>query len=311
MKTEEKLAELNELFRAAKAGSSHLDLAALQKALGDRSNLVAARAAEICASLRCHDAIPDLQANFERFKTKNPEKTDKGCWAKTALIKALYELDCLNAAFYRANLNYLQMEPVWGTTEDTAMDIRSTSAFGLAASNDPRSLVDLVPLLHDPLPSVRIAAIQAIGTLHSLGVEAVLRQKAVAGDSTPQVLDECFRTLIQIEPDESIRFVAGFLRSSGAVEVREFAAFALGESRQQAALDVLLAEFHALLPRVSREVLIRAIGLARIEPAIEFLLSTLANSRGAERAFARDALAAYEHVPAIAERIAKIERGSQ
>lgn len=310
VKTEEKLAALNELYGDPEAGSN-LDLTPLRKALGDRSNLVAARAAEICARLRCSDAIPDLLANFERFLNKNPEKIDKGCWAKSATIKALYNLDHLDAGFYRAHLSYRQMEPVWGTTEDTAMDVRATSAFGLAASNDPRSLVDLVPLLHDSESSVRLAAVQAIGTLHCFGVEAVLRQKAIAGDSAPQVLDECFRALLQIETDESILFVADFLRRSSSVEVRELAALALGESHQPAALDILRAEFDELLPRVSRQVLIRAIGLARIEPAIEFLLQTLADTHGPEQAAAREALAAYEHVPSIALRIAKIDGGSK
>ena len=307
MKTEEKLGTINELYREAEAGSSSLDLAPLRKALGDRSNLVAAKAAEICARLRCHGAIPDLLAHFERFLMMHPEKTDKGCWAKAAIIRALYDLDHLDAAFYRSNLSYRQMEPVWGKTEDTALDVRATSAFGLAASNDPRSLIDLVPLLHDSEPSVRLAAIQAIGTLHSSGVEAVIRQKAITGDSMPQVLDECFRTLLHIEPDESIPFVADFLRRPSLVEVGEFAALALGETHQPAALDILRAEFEEVLPRVSREVLIRAIGLARIESAIEFLLQRLADTHGSEKAAVREALAAYEHAPSIAKRIARID----
>lgn len=310
MTTEEELARLNEFYRAAKTASGEIDPAPLWKALGARSNLVSAKAAEICANLRRREAIPHLLKNFERFLVKNPEKTDKGCWAKNAIIKALYELDYLEAPFYRAHLSYRQMEPVWGTAEDTAMDVRATSAFGLAASNDPRALVDLVPLLHDSEPSVRIAAVQAIGTLHSPGVEAVIRQKAISGDSHPPVLDECFRALLQAEPDASIPFVAGFLRQAGSGEVRALAAFALGESRQQAAFDVLRAELDELLPRVPRDVIIRAIGLARIEPAMDFLLETLRHARGPEREAAREALAAYEHIPAIAERIASIEGGA-
>ncbi|MEO0444580.1 MAG: HEAT repeat domain-containing protein [Verrucomicrobiota bacterium] len=312
MKIEERLAALNECYRDADSGSSGLDLAPLRKALGDRSNLMAARAAEIGTRLRCETIIPDLLTNFDRFLTKNPGKIiDKGCWAKNAMIKALYELDHLDADFYRSLLGYQQREPVWGTTEDTAMVVRETSAFGLAASNDPRSLVDLVPLLHDAEPSVRMAAIQAIGTLHSSGVEAVLRQKAISGDPEPQVLDECFRTLLHLEPDHSIPFVAEFLRHPSSIVIGEFAALALGETRQPAALDVLLGEFEGVSPSISSTVLIRAIGLARIEPAIEFLLNLLANDSGAEKVAARDALAAYEHVSAVAERLAEIEATPQ
>ena len=61
--------------------------AELGQALLDKSNLVAAEAAEIAGARMATDLAPDLVAAFGRFMS-DPEETDKRCAAKIAIVEA-------------------------------------------------------------------------------------------------------------------------------------------------------------------------------------------------------------------------------
>ena len=64
----------------------------LRNFLGNKSNLVIAKAAKIAGELRIADLTPDLAAAFHRLMG-DPAKLDKGCAATTAIAGALYSMD--------------------------------------------------------------------------------------------------------------------------------------------------------------------------------------------------------------------------
>jgi hypothetical protein len=169
-------------------------------------------------------------------------------------------------------MRYRQPAPVWGGTVDTAVDLRCTCAMGLVGTPYPRALIELVGLLHDPEPHARGGAARAIACTEPLAAEAVLRSKALAGDPEPEVVGDCFSGLLRVEPDEAPAFVAAFLDGPDPA-ISELAALALGESRLDAALDLLRERWEREpMKRDSDRVLLRAAVLHRSEAAFDWLL---------------------------------------
>ena len=211
---------------------------AIRKALKDRHCLLVKQAAEVCEERLSFDLEADLLAAYRRF-LKNPIKSDPHCMAKGAIVRALVALDCQNAEFFLAGLSYQQPEPVWGGTEDTAVDLRVSCAMGLVNTTYPRALVKLVTLLNDPYPRARMGAVRAISFTPPLAAEAVLRAKALAGDAEPDVTSDALGALLQVAPGESKVFVLRFLEACRDPVLRESIALTLGESKQDEALDIL------------------------------------------------------------------------
>ena len=85
--------------------------ARLRKALGDRVNLVAAKAAKVAAEMHIVELIPDLLRAFDRFFQDAAAK-DPQCWGKNAIAKALVELDYRDSAPFVRGMRHVQMEPV-------------------------------------------------------------------------------------------------------------------------------------------------------------------------------------------------------
>ena len=244
---------------------SDLDLKPLVKAIGDTNNLVVSKAAWLAAELRRKELIPFLLDAFERFLS-DPFKKDRSCLAKNAIILSVYNLDYIDAPFYRDLIDYRQLEP----DGDSAIDVRRIAAAGLAASNDHRAIMDLAILLNDPEAAVRQSVVRTVTTLAPQVAEAALRQKVTAGDKSPEVMDECFRGLMKVNQEESISLVEKYLSTDS---FGDYAAFALGESRDLRALEILKQAYKNHL--VPKPVLIQAISLVRREEALEFLLQII------------------------------------
>lgn len=246
-----------------------------RNALNDRHYLLVARGAEVCGERLLYDLERELIKAYGRF-LRNPVKKDPNCAAKGAIVRALVALDCQDAALYVAGTHYRQLEPVWGGTVDTAVDLRTTCAMGLAATSHARALMELVSLLHDPEPHARSGAARAIACTEPLAAEAVLRCKALTGDTEPEVVGDCLSALLQLEPDESPLFVAEFLDDPNPA-LRELAALALGESRLDAALDLLRRKWESEpLKGDAERNLLRAAVLHRSDSAFDWLLSMVA-----------------------------------
>ena len=285
-------------------------IAVLQRALSDRHYRVAAKAARVAEEALLYELVPQLLAAYFRFLDK-PLKSDPSCFAKKALTRALVALDCADVEFFRQGLQYRQLEPVWGGTADTAVDVRASCAMGLVASGYSRALVELTALLHDGDAGGRIGAIRAIACGNRREAELLLRSKVLAGDAEPQVLGECFTALLSVEPEESLTFVAAYLRH-GDEAVCELAALALGESRLDGALAPLLEAWGGvLLGDELRRALLRAAAAHRSKAAFDWLLAIVADGRLAVAREVVEALALYRHNAKLKERLeaAVRERG--
>ena len=294
---DEQLAALDTL-----AGDRKQKVDALQQALAASHYRIVAKAARLAEDSLLYELVPQLLAAYPRFLVK-PLKSDPSCFAKKALARALVALDCSDVEFYRLGLQYRQLEPVWGGTADTAVDVRASCAMGLVASGYSRALVEVTALLHDSDASGRIGAIRAIACGNPREAELLLRSKVLAGDTEPQVLGECFTGLLSVEPEESLGFVGAFLRHADEA-IRELAALALGESRLDGALPPLIEAWDGvLLGDELRRALLRAAAAHRSEAAFDWLLAIVADGRLAVAREVVDALALYRHNAKLKERL--------
>jgi HEAT repeat protein len=282
----------------------------LKSALSGSHYRIAAKAARLAEDALLYELVPSLVAAYARFLVK-PLKSDPSCFAKKALARALVALDCGDAEFFRRGLEYRQLEPVWGGTADTAVDVRASCAMGLVASGHSRALVELTALLNDPDAGARLGAVRAIACGNPREAELLLRAKVWSGDAEPQVLGECFTGLLAVEPEESLGFVAAYLQR-GDDAVRELAALALGESRSEGALAPLQEAWNGVLVGDEfRRALLRAAAAHRSEAAFDWLLAIVADARVAVALEVVEALAPYKHNAKLMERlkVAVTERG--
>ncbi|MGC2110241.1 MAG: hypothetical protein WA655_12040 [Candidatus Korobacteraceae bacterium] len=100
---------LNRLGELQRAEMSEPVAQEVRGYLGNRSNLVVAKAAKITAELQVRKLTPDLVAAFHRFMA-NPQQLDKRCAAITEIVSALYEFDYLEPEVYLQGLRHIQKE---------------------------------------------------------------------------------------------------------------------------------------------------------------------------------------------------------
>lgn len=257
---------------------------ALHAALADpHYRLVAAAAGYASDGLR-YDLEPDLIAAFQRL-TDRPHTQDPQCTAKGAIARALVALDCANVEFYLAGIRLHQREPVWGGSQDSAVDCRVTCAIGLTATAYARALPELTRLLADPEPRVRAGVMDAIACCEPIAAESVLRTKAQAGDPEAEVIGACLLALLRLESGDCTTFVGSFLDQADAT-LRELAALALGESRRPDALQELRQRWDAApFKGAAERVLLKGAVLHRSPEAFAWLLELAADGerRIAER----------------------------
>lgn len=275
-------------------------LAEAAKCLASKMNLVAAKAARIAGEWQADGLTPELVAAFDRFMVK-PAATDKRCAAKIEILKALCKLEYSSPSVFRRAIGHVQLEPTWGGSVDTAAEVRALGAMGLAQTDYPEALEEIVPLLLDPERDARIGALRAIAASGLPGGVLLLRLKALSGDQ-PEVLGECFAALLRAEPARSLEFVAKFLDHRDEA-VAEAAALALGDSRLESAFAVLRDALQPLRARALRRTLLLAIALLRRENAIDFLLDRVRNGESQTSADAVAALAMYGRDPHLQERL--------
>jgi len=295
-------ARIEHYRKLCETGEADAVAEATGKALSDRHYRLVARAAEICAERLLYDQEPRLIQAYGRF-LENPAKKDPGCTGKGAIARALVALDAQDSGFFVRGVRYKQPEPVWGGTVDTAVDLRCTCAMGLVGTLYPRALIELITLLHDSEPHARSGAVRAIACTESLAAEAALRSKILGGDTEPEVIGECFSGLLRVEPDESPAFVADFLDAPDSA-IRELAALALGESRLDAALEMLRERWEAQpLKRDADRALLRAGALHRSEAAFDWLCSVVAKGDKASAELLIRELAVYRASENLRERL--------
>ena len=296
---DEKLAELDALGSEPDAS---IRSAGIERALRDRHYRVVAKSAHFAADALMYELVPRLLSAYTRFLDK-PIKSDPNCFAKKAIVRALVNLECDDVDFYLKGIRYVQLEPLWGGAADTAVDVRSSCAMGLVATGYPRALVELTGLLNDPEAQARLGAVRAVACGNPREAELLLRTKLLAGDEDPEVVGQCLTGLLIVEPDESVSLVAQHL-SHVDETVRELAAFALGESRLESALEFLTAAWDEVLPRPGfRNVLVRAVAMHRSDAAFDWLMSLVEDSPARVVEEIIDVLAIYRQNSKLADRL--------
>lgn len=236
----EKLARLRALRGES---SSPQMLPELRRLLGDASNLVVAEAAALAGRVHATSLAPDLVAAFDRFLV-NPVKSDKLCRAKIALAETLNQLEFDDEEFLWRGARYVQLEPAWGGSQDTAAPLRVVCAFALVrlrARGVQRFLVDL---LSDAEKSGRVGAAQVLAYSETEAAGLLLRLKARLGDPETDVVAECFNGLLMLNAAEAIPFIGEFLEARHQT-VREAAILA---SKSRSCLCDRMVLTHALLP---------------------------------------------------------------
>lgn len=302
-KIEQELEQLNALRTG---GANEATTLALRKALGDRVNLVVAKAAAIAGQLECRDLIPDVERAFERFFHK-PVETDRQCWAKNALSKTLKDLDHSESALFLRGLQHVQMEPVYGDPPyaDTAATLRATCALALPQCRDitrQEIMQHLVNALTDQAATVRMDAARAVEQMDGGDAALLLRLKARAGDKEAGVTGQVLDSLLGIEHEAAIPFVAEFLKSQKEDE-REEAALALGASRLPGAVEILKEAWTSSRNMRSGEPLLRALSASRQESGLDFLLQLIRDGSPSDARDAVSALRFHRESPEIAKRV--------
>jgi len=295
----ERLADL----RAAVAGGA-ADLAVLRPALADPNYRLVAAAASHAGDGLVYPLEPDLIAAFRRLAAL-PHAPDPQCTAKGAIARALVALDCTHVEFFLEGIRLHQPEPVWGGSQDSAVDCRVTCAMGLAATAYGRALPELTALLADPETRVRAGVMDAIACCEPIAAESVLRTKAQAGDPEPEVTGACLLALLRLDAAPCATFVGAFL-DRGDPTLRELAALALGESRLPEAFAELRTRWDAEPYKdAAARVLLKGAVLHRSEAALDWLLGLIADGeRRIAQQLLRD-LAAYRGNERLRQRLAQ------
>jgi hypothetical protein len=298
---DEKLAAIRELRSKPPSGEVEAEL---KRALGDRSHLVVAAAAAIAGEQNLRRLAGDLATAFDRFLVE-PEKNDKLCRAKIAIVQALDRLDHTEPdVFYKAAL-HVQFEPVWGGQADSAPPLRSAALVAIARMGTSRDLPLLVDSLADPEREVRIAAAQVLGCFGTEAAGLLLRLKVRVGDSDPEVFSECLSGLLTVDARENLSFVTQFLDDEDSARC-EAAALALGKSRLPDALDPLKSCFDRCASRELQDQILLAISMLRQPTAIDYLIELVASQPQPTASAALTALKIHSHDPRLRERIAGV-----
>jgi HEAT repeat protein len=272
--------------------------------LRHKSNHVAAAAADTIGRLEAVTLAQDLVDAFLEWM-KHPAERDPGCKALTTIAKTLAAMDHPAARAYTAGIRHVQMEASFGPKVDAASALRGLCAQGLARMSHPDALLECATLLADPEIPARSGAIRAISETGQPAGVLLLRFKALIGDTDEEVMGECFAGLLRLAPAESLEFVARFIQS-GADEIAERAALALGESRLAAAFPLLQEAWQSTSQAILRRTLLLAMAMLRQDEAVEFLLSRLDEDVEKSAAAALAALALYSRDDSVRNRVREI-----
>jgi HEAT repeat protein len=276
----------------------------LRHGLHNRSNLVIAKAAKVAGELQTKAIVPDLVSAFHHL-VADPLRLDKRCAALTEIVASLYELDCDDPHPYLSGLRHVQMEGSFGPPVDAAAKLRGLCAQGLLRTRFPNALDEVVRLLVDREPEARIGAAKALATNGGEAGFLLLKLKVHTGDREPEVLAECFAGLLAAAPERSVTFVGEYV-DSGDEAVAEAAVVALGESRNERALELLKDKWQRTVRGPLRHVLLVAMACSRLEPAIAYLLAIAGEASSETAVQAIEVLASYRSSERVRSSLQKV-----
>ena len=273
----------------------------LTRALRSRSSLLVAEAARATAEQGLVDLVEELEKALERLLDR-PAQADKGCTAKSALVRTLLELEAPAGEIFKRGAYHVQPEPAFGGPVDAAVELRSLCVRGLLQIQHPEAMLVATDALMDKEWPVRRETARALVLTGRLEVESLLRLKALSGDPEPEVVGQCLASLLRLFPNRSLPFVHRFLQGSsrGVIEV---AALALGESRLEEAVDLLLTALREAPNPDLRRTFLLALATTRREQALDFLLGRVLSASTVEAHEALSALSVNRHDEALRQRV--------
>jgi hypothetical protein len=168
----------------------------LRRVLSGKNSHAVAMAAKLAGELSLDRLVPELVEAFARFMQK-PEKSDKGCRAKSEIAEALHQLDYADPDAYLVGIRHVQMEPVYGGRADTAAELRGACARGLVRMQYRDVMVELGDLLADPEVPARVDAARAIAYSGREDGAPLLRLRLLAGPRSPSSTSCSTRTIVR------------------------------------------------------------------------------------------------------------------
>jgi HEAT repeat protein len=143
----------------------------------------------------------------------------------------------------------------------------------------------LLPLFTDEQLPVRVNAARAVEQIGSDSAALLLRFRAELGSGEPELLGACYSGVLHLEGPSAIPWAARFLRPSDPDDTSSEAAFAIADTRTEAAYTQLHATWNQTRDTEFRATLLTAMALTRQPAAWEFLLDQAASgSRPAQEA---------------------------
>lgn len=272
----------------------------LRRSLQDASSVLVAEAARIVKEHALADLAGDLVQAFHRLMI-DPEERDKQCQAKIEIVDALNRLEYGEPDVFLRGVHHRQ-DPRFGDPgQDAAGALRAYCSFGLARIGHPGVVLLLTELLLDSDDTARAGAARALGNAGSLAAVPLLRYKVRTGDGRAEILGECFTSLLTLAVEESLPFVAQYLRGQSSA-LQTTAVFALAETRRPEAFT-LLSDFWREASTDLRETLLVALAMFRLPAANDFLIDLIAGKDPSARS-ALSALVINRHNPRLTARIA-------
>jgi hypothetical protein len=246
--------------------------------------------------------LDELVPAFERL-TEDPVKRDPTCRGKITIARTLHDLDRWEDGVFARGVTFVQLEPAFGGPVDTAPELRGVC--GLAHAHFARSdaLDVLAKLLTDREPVPRIAAAQGLGDAGRVDASALLRYKILVGDDEPNVLAACFESLRSLTGDHARDFIASFLAQHD--DRAELAVLALGASRADDVLPLIVAWCEGCLPEQRGRVGYLALALMRRDDATAHLLDVIRSGAPRDAIAAYRALATFKDDPAVRVQLAE------
>jgi hypothetical protein len=277
----------------------------LRKLLTHKNNFLVAKAAKLTADHNHRSLIPALVEAFHRF-LKDGSKIDPQCWAKNAIAKALCDLEYQEPDFFLAGMKTRQLEGTWGGATDTAGTLRSQSALGLVQCrglSNGAVLEHLLPLFADNERAVQVNTARAVEQIGTESASLLLRLRAELGSGEPELLGACYSGVLHLDGPRALDWAAKFLHPHAPDDTSAEAAFAIADTRTEAAFRLLHSTWRQAHDPDFRGTLLTAIALTRQPAAYDFLLEEAATGSRA----AREALEASAPPAEIIDRLRVIK----
>ncbi len=300
---------LKEAFNAIQAlrdeGVSESGIAHLRSIFRKQNGMVIARAAGLAVEWFESSLVEAMVSCYYRLRQRGVE-LDSQCWGKTALVKALQELAWQDTQLYIDGCRTVQLEPVRGGKEDTAVALRIASLNALMQSVvvDKNILMMLLAdLLADESKRVRAEAANLSSYAPPTMAAPLLRLKIHLGDADSRVLGNCFDSLLSLMPNqESIKLIHSYTLNNDALQAEAVAA--LASSSLSEAVSLVLADYDTFIDLQLKRIVLTSLSLSTTAEALDFLLNKLSDSLS-EASIALEALKPKLHDLALKAEVAR------